>query len=256
MHVADRKPRIVGGVDHERRPRGHHGHELVVVREAEQPRDEMTMLQRVVPVIVSRMAELQIEIGRAHHGDQRADPVIERRGDPGIVSASRCPRHADPVLVDLRPRRQIVQGALSFKLGQTLLSNSHQQELCSAMVPCGDAPLTLAEWVEGQDHKTKFRCVDAESLEVGPRLRIGPPVSVVEQDGRGGALARLGHVEMRWHRDAAQRFVHEFLDLVTIAAQHAGPAGIAGLRRREPLEPECLFELFAQLRPGAIGLVL
>ena len=196
------------------------------------------MLGRVVPVERPADADLLGELAGAHHRHGRRDPVVERRGDPGVVAAARGPRHPDPLRIDLGAREQVLQRAAGLILGEPLLGDPDQQRLGAAVVARRDAPLPLAERVEAEHDEAEPGHVDAEGLEVRPGLAVGPPVAGVEQDGRRGAVESLGDVQMGRDRRAREGVVDHLLDPVSRRAggcrrrAAAGREARAAVRRR------------------------
>ena len=102
------------------------------------------------------------------------------------------------------------------------------------MVARRDAPLPLAEGVEAEHDEAVPGHGDAEGLEVGPALAVGPPVAGVEQDGRRRAVESLGDVQMGRDRRAGEGVVGHFLDPVSIASKDADDARPQGGRPGQP----------------------
>src|SRR4029434_4289296 len=164
----------------------------------------MAMFAGMIPVVATCEMDLKIEIAGADDRDGDLDAVIERGGHPGVVAAAGRAAHADAVSVNFRPGKQVLERALGLILGEALLAHAHQERADAAVITRGNAALALAERVEAEDHEATPGHINAESLEVRQRFAVGPPVSVIEKDGRRGRFEAIGNVEVGGNLDAGQ----------------------------------------------------
>src|SRR6266571_3084341 len=106
------------------------------------------------------------------------------------------------------------------------------------MVARGNATLSLSERVEAEHHESEARHVDAEGLKIRAGLAVRPPVSVVEQHGRGGPIQLVRQVEMGGNPGSGEGLKDDLVDAVSLAWNYAGDFRLQVGRPRQAPEAE------------------
>src|SRR5436190_22015213 len=100
------------------------------------------------------------------------------------------------------------------------------------MIARGNAAFALAERIEAEDDEAIASHGDAEGLEIGQHLALGPPMAVVEQDGGRGRVKVFGKIEVRRHMLAGERFEDDLLDAISLSLDRACSSGMHSGRPR------------------------
>ncbi|MEJ7608645.1 MAG: hypothetical protein WKF37_20830, partial [Bryobacteraceae bacterium] len=120
--------------------------------------------------------------------DRYFDAIVKRGGHPGVKSTAGRTSHTNALRVHVFPSQKILQRNSRFVHCKALLGHSYQQAFNPPMIPPGNTPFTLTEWIEIQDNKSKLGHIDAKRLEIGTGLAVREPMPVVE-DNRWSSAA-------------------------------------------------------------------